>query len=502
MAWLYLIVLTPDGSYAWSGLPLDDNWIHLVYARSLVQQGWFNYNPGVAEAGMSSPFWVILLALGYASLTPLGATPQWIAKGMSLGLAMAVPILAYFLVLRLGLKRRWAWLAGLLVIFDPNLCFGNVSGMEVPFATLLILLAILLLLRKSYGICGLVLGALVVTRAEGVPIAIMIALLPLLQEYSRRTSITLIRMGEFRIGVSLLLPPLLTGGAWALFNYSVNGQFLPNTYYVKHYFAAGLFNAENLAAILSGYQFHLPLFQGILLPFTLLFAVAAGVFLFRRKQYIPLLLLVGIPLIQLYLFSINFKVWSDGPWIYYVRRYMDFLQPFWMILVTVGLAGLWDQASRARSRIIFLTIPALTIGYFLIVAYQATGLHQRFIADYVQDTKRVETVDVAIGRWVAENLPDHSTIGITEAGALRYFARPDQTIIDFLGLNCHVCAGQPPDYIMNILQPEYLAFFRPALRDTFRYELIYSMNTYPDARGSELYVVKVESLPPWPPLQP
>ena len=36
------------------GFRLDDAWIHMVYARSLVREGGFHYNTGEPETGMCS----------------------------------------------------------------------------------------------------------------------------------------------------------------------------------------------------------------------------------------------------------------------------------------------------------------------------------------------------------------------------------------------------------------------------------------------------------------
>src|SRR5207248_6265420 len=47
------------------GFPLDDSWIHQTYGRNLAQTGQWAYVPGVPSAGSTSPFYTVLLALGY-----------------------------------------------------------------------------------------------------------------------------------------------------------------------------------------------------------------------------------------------------------------------------------------------------------------------------------------------------------------------------------------------------------------------------------------------------
>ena len=48
------------------GFPLDDAWIHAVYARELAQSGALAYNPGVPATGETSPLWAIVLAMPHA----------------------------------------------------------------------------------------------------------------------------------------------------------------------------------------------------------------------------------------------------------------------------------------------------------------------------------------------------------------------------------------------------------------------------------------------------
>src|SRR5262249_54052862 len=53
-----------------AGFPLDDAWIHQTYSRNLAQTGRWEYVPGVPSAGSTSPFYTLLLALGYVLHIP------------------------------------------------------------------------------------------------------------------------------------------------------------------------------------------------------------------------------------------------------------------------------------------------------------------------------------------------------------------------------------------------------------------------------------------------
>lgn len=501
---LYLLSKHSGSDSAWVGLPLDDNWIHLVYARSLAERGWFFYNPGVPEAGMSSPLWVVILAFVYKVFVPLGVSPQWCAKGLALLFAIGVPIVTYHLVRELKLERKWAWVAGLLVVLEPNLAYGNVAGMELPLFTLLTLLAIWLSWKQRYLLTGIILGLTVITRGEGALSAILIGAVPLVTSYARRREIVFLTEEELLLGFKLFLPPLILGGVWALFNYSVGGHFLPNTYYVKHNFALGYFDLENLKNVLMGYIAHLAFFKGLAFPVIVGLFLAAGRAFYYRKQITFSLPLVFIPLVQLYAFSVNIKVVSlDIPWTYFTRRYMDFLIPFWAILLVIGIASLWELASQWQRHTMAVAVPLASLGMLLLLGVNLAKLNHYFIEEYSWNTANIERVEVAMGQWVAENLPPDITIGATDAGTIRFWSRPDQKVIDFLGLNCHSCIGRPAEDLMNEFEPDYLVFFRQGLTDRFEYNELQNFTAERTTilGGNELVVVEVVSLPPWPPEQ-
>jgi hypothetical protein len=491
----YLLDTHSGGNWAWFGLPLDDNWIHLVYARSLAQEGWFNYNPGIMEAGMSSPFWVVLLAIVYKVLTPLGVSPQWCAKGLALFCAFGVPLATYHLARAFKLNTKWAWFAGLISIVEPNLAYGNVAGMEVPLFTFLTLFSLWLTLRHHYFLAGIMLGIGVITRGEGALNALIIGFAVLLPAYLKRREVSIITMEELKMGLQVFLPSLILGGTWALYNYSINGHVLPNTYFVKHNFALGSFNPENLINILRGYIGHLALFTGLALPITLIFLGAGVWLLYQTKQLLAALPLVLIPIVQLYAFSINIKVVAvDIPWTYFTRRYMDFLLPFLMILLGMGASFLWSRISQRRNRWVALLAPLMVFGVIFVMASNIIKLNGYLIEQYSWNTENVEQVNVAMGKWIGEYLPGGVTIGVTDAGAMRYWSRSDQTIIDFLGLNCTQCIGRPLEELVTAFRPNYIVVFRPALNESLNYEELYSIQTQHNTilGGNELVIVKIK----------
>lgn len=502
MAVVYLSSRASGANWAMVGVPLDDTWIHLVYARNLAESGHFWYNPGVPEAGMSSPLWVVVLAVVYKLFGPLGLSPQWCAKGPALACALAVPVLTYLVARALGLGRGWALAAMLLVAVDPNLSYGSVAGMEVPLLSLLTLLALYLVARRQYLWAGMALGLGVVTRGEGAVTALVIGAIPVLREYLKRHTLAVATRRELELGLALFLPSLLLGGAWALYNHSINGTFLPNTYYIKHNFALGWVNVSNLLGALGGFVRHLALFKGPLLVVSTGLIAALVYSLRRHRQFDLGLSLLLVTLAQFYAFSINVKVGAlPLPWTYCARRYLDYLIPLLVILVVGGASYLWAQASRLRHRAILLATPLLVFAVIGLSASGIIGLNRLFIEWYSWDTENIEVVDVAMARWVAENLPAGATIAVTDAGAIRFFARPGQVIMDFMGLNDHHCMGRPCVELLHEFRPQYALFFRyrDPLWDYFEQIHSLSPKRLTILGGGELVALRIKDYPPWPP---
>src|SRR5882757_5549659 len=134
----YLSNEASGGRSAFDGLPVDDSWIHLTYARALAAHGRFFYNPGVQEAGMSSPFWVIVLAVAYKLGSVFGLSAHWCAKGLSALCGLAAAVATQRLTHRLSGSHAVSYCAGLVVVLEPNLVYSQWSGMEAALASLLL----------------------------------------------------------------------------------------------------------------------------------------------------------------------------------------------------------------------------------------------------------------------------------------------------------------------------------------------------------------------------
>jgi hypothetical protein len=425
------------------GFPLDDTWIHMVYARALTVGEGFAYNPGQLETGVTAPLWTCLLAPPVALADALGWRPDLLVRILGglvgLGLAWA----GYRVALRAG---RWpALFAGLALSLDPQLVFDRFSGMEQPLFGLLSLVLIDALVDDKTKRAGVVAGALALTRPEGLVLAAVAAVF--------------VATRKLKSLVPLLLPMALTVLPWLVYCYMVSGKPWPSTFENK----AGMVLDpgvvwDGMVAVLGDTGW------GLALPLAAL--VGAYVLDGGRHGLGRLTLLFGVVLLPAVLMTRPVELHGEpatAP--YYWARYVLLAWPVLVLLVGVGVASLMRTAfagTRCRPRYAALLIgPAVLL---VVLAWRLPGqalvIRERFAAQCA-DT---EALNVAAGEWVAERLPEGSLVATHDAGAVRFFGGHE--VLDLWGnhsqpLRDALAAGTAGEWLSQ-QDPDALVVF-PAL---------------------------------------
>ncbi|UCE67435.1 MAG: hypothetical protein JSU85_05320 [Candidatus Zixiibacteriota bacterium] len=107
------------------GFPLDDSWIHQVFARNIATGHGFSFNADQPVAGATAPLWTLLLALAWMIGGP-------IAGGIITG--MLFQLLAYVAIYKIALiiteNRNLAFLTAILSVLFWQTIWGAMSGME------------------------------------------------------------------------------------------------------------------------------------------------------------------------------------------------------------------------------------------------------------------------------------------------------------------------------------------------------------------------------------
>jgi len=232
------------------GFPLDDAWIHQTYARNLVERGQWAFVPGQPSAGSTSPLWTLLLAAGYALGLPFRLWAYGLGGLCLFGTALLARRLATHLWEgsqdqiqnskprsrpgRFSSICRWDsgfWVLSFLIALEWHLVWAAVSGMETLFFTLL---ALALWNRVAAGparrsfLTGLLGGALVLTRPEGVLAVGLAAVGVMLAEgFEGRWLKGAAAASSLAAGAVLLVVPYLA------LNLYLSGTLWPNTFYAK-----------------------------------------------------------------------------------------------------------------------------------------------------------------------------------------------------------------------------------------------------------------------------
>jgi len=115
------------------GFPLDDSWIHLVFARNITMGDFFSYNPHQHAAGSTSPLWTVILAAGYLVTHSAVLMPKIFGILLNIGIGFVV----FQFALYEGMKEFSACMTAILVVTATRLVWASVSGMEVSLYVLL-----------------------------------------------------------------------------------------------------------------------------------------------------------------------------------------------------------------------------------------------------------------------------------------------------------------------------------------------------------------------------
>lgn len=211
---LYFLLLPDRGLLP--GFPMDRAYSLLEYAGRLAGEGSLALYPGLSCAGSSSPLWSLLCVPGFWLFENPALLPLLLGPIASLLGAILLFDCARDCMQRgpAGSDRadRLAAVTACAYVLCPIDVSYRLSGVETPLFLLLGLASIAAWRRGKDGLAGLLLGLLVLTRADGALLAPAFLIHGLLAK--RRT----------RPRLPLLLGPVVALSAWYLYHLHVAGD--------------------------------------------------------------------------------------------------------------------------------------------------------------------------------------------------------------------------------------------------------------------------------------
>jgi hypothetical protein len=383
------------------GLPLDDAWIHLHFARNLAEGAGFSYNPGVPVAGSTAPLWTLLLGAAFAVGGP------WLATAKVLGVTTA---------LAAGAATAWAaraWGAtpilaaggGLGLLWTGAMGWGALSGMEVGLASVLVAAALGLLARDRFWAATVLAALASLARPEAG------LLLPLIV-LGRRPPLA--RVVVAALSAATVVAP------WVAFSLRTVGAPVPATAIAKveggllgwlsgtpdpqaHLWLdrAGAFLREAVSWLAQTHP---------LLPWLLLPALAVAWHRCGCRLGVPGLVLLLQPLAMAWLAPYRGPAFQEG-------RYVIHLLPVAFVLLAVAASALrprwqaWLAAGWLSGALLVLPSAAERYGWAV---------------------QNINAMQVHLGHWVAEHVPPGARLAVNDIGAIAWVSR--RTVIDLMGL--------------------------------------------------------------------
>ena len=500
------------------GLPLDDAWVHLVYARNFAEGFTLAYNPGAAEAGATSPLWAVLLGLSYQALAFTGATLPAIAKLLGIILALGVSLVALKLVHKVTGNQVLGVAAAAVIALEPSFSFAKVSGTEASLFGFVALAAASAFYHRRLTLTGLLLGLAVAARPEGVLLAALTLAALAVKLLWERGDFRLVTRQDLAIALRLALPPALVGLTLVLFNLATNGTLYPNSYLVKH-IPLGLFNSTNLWNLAQGYLLQTSFFSMVGIMATVPLLILAGIRYCGQGRFAALPL-VAFPLALYYALSVTLAL-DPAPWDITLRRYLDPSLPFIAVGLMVGLyharqllGGLGlslrrgtpaappDHRPPARGLKAGSTAArwaslALTLLFLLLAAMPYVMMPGRWVGltnQYSRESRNVHQTGVAAAGWMDQNLPADTVIGTADAaGTIRFFGA--HRVVDLTGINTRTAIGRPLFQAAEAHGVDYLVAFRNIYLDSWPLgEEVAAFATQQNAAtaGAELVVYRTD----------
>ncbi|MDB4961458.1 MAG: hypothetical protein JWP01_1457 [Myxococcales bacterium] len=418
------------------GLPLDDSYIYLTYAKQFGRAQPFTYFPGGGySAGSTSVLWPMLLA-PFWTLGARGHALVWVSFLMCTVLYVATCLGVSRVVHRIA-GEVGGVVAAVILLGIGAFAWTSLSGMEVAFAAALLVATIWLLLdqpatgRPTRRLIAC-LAALSLSRPEATLLVIAIVGLAGLQRLRQR---------DVRSALWWMLP-LIAPALWMIANKLLAGQLFPNTGVVKsHFYLPGFDWTYWRTTVVDQTGTMLKtLFWDPASPLVwpravlvLWLAGAVRIVLWGRREnrrLVAALLLLAPFALMLAVVGSSGQV--RDPWKFQNYRYIA--PAFALLVIPVGCAF---AAIGTRREVQWGVASAGLVLSLLFARAALPGLVVQ-AKNFAQGAMDTNTQVVAIGHYVNRKLPDASVM-FHDAGAIAYYG--DGRVYDMLGLVTNYQAG-------------------------------------------------------------
>lgn len=420
-----------------NGFPLDDPWIHLTFAKNLVQYQSFSYfKNDMVTAGSTSPLYTLILAGFYIVFK------NEMILSYALGLIFLIVSTIFFLKISLldfSKETIYAILISVILISDKWINFISVSGMETTMFILVLLLTTYFYKKRNAVAFAVFFALILWTRPDGIAFIGALAIDYFICIYLSKSDNEMILFSKkefLKIGI-------IIASLFAIYfgmNLYLSGSLLPNTYNAKLAYYSPEFRSRGDFFKNEVWNYFTTGSYGIVMV-GFLAGILFSISNLFKKRYDARLLYIA------FIFALVFIYWYKLPYAHRFGRYMMPLIPFFILTSGLGFRDLFKLAGKyfnSRSVAIGSTILVLTITLIFSVKNYFGN-----ISSYAFECKYINDRQVEAAKWIKENTKEEDIIATHDVGAIGFYS--DRKIIDIAGL-------VTPELITKISDQNYVSY--------------------------------------------
>jgi len=440
----YLVIVTTLIYLALADRVYDDPFITYRYADNIRNGVGFVYNPGERILSTTTPLFAILLAIGgfFSTNIPHIANLIGAFSVASGGLCLW----------ELGKvwKTSWVGWSGVILYSSFPLLLSTL-GSETPLFLALLLGVFLFYAWKKFGLAIILLALSVLTRSDGILVAMILGIHYLWRNRSQLGQPTFWRNQPWiSIGTALGLLLIWHGFAWFYF-----GSPLPVTLAAKQAqgrmaisqgFAPGFLRIVGWYS--GSWQYWVELFlAGIGLIFSII----------KKQHWLLILSWTALYFVAYSFLGVTRYFWYYAP-----------LVPGWVVAVGMGFLFLsWLPIPGQINRYFSWETILQSLLIFLLAVLFLAQLQQINRMRFTNDQRY--PIYRAVGEWLRGNTPADASVGALEVGMVGYFSH--RPMVDFAGLLQPEVADQMKTdttyddtaiWATLVYQPPYLALISGA----------------------------------------
>lgn len=400
------------------GFPLDDPWIHLTFAKNLVDYHSFSYFKNeMATAGSTSPIYTLILAAGFFFFK------NEMVLSYILGIAFLIfSGIAFYKLSSVEFDKEnyYALIFTGIFLIDKWLNFISISGMETTMFIFILLATAYFYKKRKPVPFAIFLGLILWGRPDGLVFIIAVALDYFIASYFSKTdkSIKLFGKNELvKIGI-------IFGGVIILYfimNLALSGSILPNTYTAKIVYYSE--KSREFFLKVEVWEYFTKGGYGFIMA-GFLFSTLKMLYDLIRNKYNGNILYIA------FAFALAFVYWVKMPYAHRFGRYMMPIIPFFILVAGLGyrdiiklIGGFFKSRNIAAG--LYILISAIIIYYSVNVFIYGKK-------EYADECKYIADRQVAAAMWLKENTKEGDVVATHDVGAIGFYC--GRKIVDVAGL--------------------------------------------------------------------